>query len=278
MRPVVIPHHIKKLWQPGTTISRQIAFVKEYYPALLKTGNDVSVVIPAYNEAKNILKTLASLVLNKTMFSVEIVVVNNNSTDDTEMLLQQCGVRYVNEKIQGITAARNAGLKAAQGKYIVNADADAIYPPNWIDCMVRPLHASNNIALTYGRFSFLPEGKTGRGSYYIYEHAADLLRLMHKYMKEEAVNVYGFNSAFRRNDGVAVNGFDHPPGTNEDGYLAVKLRDGGFGKLHYVTDTKALVWVSDRRIQADGGLFKAVKKRVTRIFFPRKYKETRADL
>ncbi len=278
MRPVTIPGHIKQLWQPGTSVSQQITFIKERYTALLKTGNDVSIVIPAYNEEDNILKTLASLVSNETNFAVEIVVVNNNSTDNTEALLQQCGVRYANEKEQGITAARNAGLKAAKGKYILNADADAIYPPQWIDCMINPLSSSNNIALTYGRFSFLPVGTTGRATYFFYEHAGDMLRLMNKYIKEEAVNVYGFNSAFKRDDGIAVNGFDHPPGTNEDGYLALKLRDGGFGKLHYVTNTKALVWVSDRRIQADGGLFKAMSKRFTRVFFPGKYKETRTDL
>lgn len=278
MRPVATPYQIKKLWQPPNDISSQLAFIKEQYPALLKTGNDVSIVIPAYNEENNILKTLASLVLNKTRFGVEIIVVNNNSTDNTETFLQQCGVRYVNEKMQGITAARNAGLKAAKGKYILNADADAIYPPLWIDCMVRPLASSNNIALTYGRFSFLPVGTTGRGVYFFYECAADTLRLMNKYIKEEAVNVYGFNSAFKRTDGIEVNGFDHPAGTNEDGYLAMKLRDGGFGKLQYVTNTSALVWVSDRRIQSDGGLFKAVRKRFTRVFFPGKYKETRTDL
>ena len=278
MRPVTIPEHIKQLWQPGTNVSQQITFIKEHYPALLKTGNDVSIVIPVYNEEDNILNTLASLVSNKTNFGVEIVVVNNNSTDNTEALLQQCGVRYVNEKEQGITAARKAGLKAAKRKYILNADADAIYPPQWIDCMIKPLSSSNNIALTYGRFSFLPVGTTGRATYFFYEYAGDMLRLMNKYIKEEAVNVYGFNSAFKRDDGIAVNGFDHPPGTNEDGYLALKLKDGGFGKLHYVTNTKALVWVSDRRIQADGGLFKAMSKRFTRVFLPNKYKETRTDL
>jgi hypothetical protein len=59
-----------------------------------------------------------------------------------------------------------------------------------------------------------------------------------------------------------VDGFTHPPGTNEDGWLGLKLREKGFGKLHYVTT--APVWTTDRRIQIDGGLWKAVWKRVKR--------------
>ena len=278
MRPVKIPLHIKHLWQPLTSIETQIHVVKEGYAFLLKGKPDVSVIIPAYNEEENILRTLTSLVLNKTNFAVEIIVVNNNSVDNTENLLQACNVNYINEAKQGITAARNAGLQVAKGKYILNADADAIYPSAWIDEMVKPLSASKKTAVTYGRFSFLPTGKTGRFTYFFYEHMADLLRIINKNYKEEAVNVYGFNSGFKREQGLAVNGFDHPPGTNEDGYLALKLRDQGFGKMHYVTSPKALVWVSDRRIQADGGLLEATKKRFTRVFFSSRYKETRTDL
>jgi hypothetical protein len=77
--------------------------------------------------------------------------------------------------------------------------------------------------------------------------------------------VYGFNSGFRREQGLSVNGFDHPAGTNEDGWLAVKLRGAGFGKLFLVKDTKALVWTTDRRIQLDGGLLPAIVKRTKRL-------------
>jgi len=62
-----------------------------------------------------------------------------------------------------------------------------------------------------------------------------------------------------------VDGFDHPPQANEDGWLALKLRNKGFGKLYYVTSLKALVWTTDRRIQLDGGLWKGFVKRVKRI-------------
>ena len=86
-----------------------------------------------------------------------------------------------------------------------------------------------------------------------------------KIFRDEAMNAYGFNSGFRREQGLSVEGFNHPPGTNEDGWLALKLREKGYGKLFYVTNIKALVWTTDRRIQIDGGLFKGTIKRLKRM-------------
>lgn len=277
MRPVGLPSYISKLWQPAGDEVQQLRSIGEQYAHLCKGVPDVSVVIPAYNEEGNILHTLASLAANRTSRSVEIIVVNNNSRDRTEALVTASGVRCVNELKQGITAARTAGLHAARGMVILNADADAIYPPDWVEHMAAPLDDKEN-AMTYGRFAFIPTGRTGRFTYFFYEYLADVLRLVNKYWKEEAVNVYGFNSGFRKEQGLAVDGYVHPPGANEDGYLALKLRNEGFGKLHYVTNLQALVWTADRRIEADGGVWMGLKKRLTRVFFPGRYSDGRTDL
>lgn len=279
MRPVAIPSYISKLWNTGANSNEEnIALIQHLYKKLHKGNPEVSVVIPAYNEEKNILRTLLSLATNSTLRSVEIIVVNNNSKDNTEGLVKATGISCITETKQGITAARNAGLAIAKGKYILNADADSIYPPDWIEEMVAPLADNDNVAITYGRFAFIPTGKTSRTSYYFYEQIADTTRWINKTFKEEAVNVYGFNSGFRRQQGIEVNGFEHPPGANEDGWLAVKLRDKGFGKLHCVTNPKAMVWTADRRIEMDGGLWKALYMRAKRIIFPPKEVVIRKDL
>ena len=75
-----------------------------------------------------------------------------------------------------------------------------------------------------------------------------------------------------------VDAYQHPPGSNEDGYLALKLRDKGFGKLHCVTNIKALVWTTDRRIQTDGGLLKASTDRLKKMVLPSKEVVVRSDL
>ncbi|MDQ6815253.1 MAG: glycosyltransferase family 2 protein, partial [Bacteroidota bacterium] len=209
---------------------------------------------------------------------VEIIVVNNNSTDRTEALVKQAGIKCILEKKQGITAARNAGLQIASGKYILNADADTIYPHNWIDAMVTPLQNNNSIALTYGPFSFIPTANTTRFTYFLYEFATSLVKLYYKRYKEEAVNVYGFNSCFRREQGLAVEGFNHPLGSNEDGWLALKLRKTGFGKLQKISANNSSVWTTDRRIQLEGGFLPGVRKRIAKTLFPHRFTEIRSDL
>ena len=277
MRPVSIPKHILSCWQGSLTTIQQIDAIKNNYSHLLKGLPNVSIVIPAYNEEVNILQTLLSLSSNITHYSVEIIVVNNNSKDDTEQLVTASGVVCVNELKPGITAARTAGLMAANGKYILNADADTIYPKDWVELMISPLE-SNQVALTYGRFAFIPVGGTGRLIYVFYEYIIDVLRRIKKFTKDEAVNVYGFNSGYRREQGLIVDAYQHPPGSNEDGYLALKLRDKGFGKLHRVTNNNAMVWTTDRRIQTDGGFVKAVGQRIKNLLWPSKTITLRQDL
>ncbi|MCW3081249.1 glycosyltransferase family 2 protein [Segetibacter sp.] len=278
MRALYIPAEIKSIWE-DVPITARIELIRKRYQDLKKRKfHEVSIIIPAFNEEKNILKTLHSLAFNRTEKSVEIIVVNNNSSDRTEDLVRSTGIKCILEKKQGITAARNAGLKVATGKYILNADADTIYSSNWIDAMVTPLENDSTISLTYGGFSFIPTGGTSRFTYFLYEYATSLVKHYHKHLKEEAVNVYGFNSCFRRDNGLLVEGFDHPAGSNEDGWLALKLRDKGFGKLKSISAANTLVWTTDRRIQLEGGFLTGVSKRVKKILFPRRFSEVRTDL
>ncbi len=267
MRPIAVTAYANECWN-ALDKPNIIELIADAYQKLRKQGEpDISIVMPAYNEEKNILQTLYSLCHNITDKAVEIIVVNNNSKDKTEQLVKSTGVGCILETKQGITSARNAGLAVAKGTYILNADADSIYPKDWVAEMSKPFYADPKVAMVYGRFAFIPIGSTGRLVYFVYEYAADFMRLVNKNFKDEAVNVYGFNSGFKRVNGLAVDGFNHPVGANEDGWLALKLRDGGYGKLYGVTDIKALVWTSDRRIQSDGGLFKAISTRIKRVIF-----------
>ncbi|HVX50924.1 MAG TPA: glycosyltransferase family 2 protein [Chitinophagaceae bacterium] len=266
MRTVSIPANILKHWQLNIADASNIEKIRTKVQSLLKDEPEVSIVIPAYNEEESIIQTLSSISDNITNRSVEIIVVDNNSKDATNRLATEAGVICIRETTQGITPARNRGLSEAKGKYILNADADSIYPPDWIEEMIKPLAKNDTeVALTYGRFSFIPVGSTGRFTYFFYEYIAEFSRWINKTFREEAVNVYGFNSGFRRLQGLQADSFNHPAGTNEDGFLAMKLRNKGFGKLYCVKKSKARVWTTDRRLQIDGGLWKATQKRVKRM-------------
>lgn len=105
----------------------------------------VSVVIPAYNEAKCIKDTLHSLVNQNTGFEYEVILVNNNSTDETygiaKTFQDQMNLRIINEKRQGRGAARARGFNEAKGKIILSADADTIFYKDWVETLALEIKA-----------------------------------------------------------------------------------------------------------------------------------------
>lgn len=88
----------------------------------------VSVVIPAYNAAEFVSEAVQS-VLDQTYANVECIVVNDGSTDETESVLRQFGgsITLISQDNQGVSAARNRGIKAASGEWIGFLDADDIW-------------------------------------------------------------------------------------------------------------------------------------------------------
>jgi glycosyltransferase involved in cell wall biosynthesis len=81
---------------------------------------DFSLIIPAYNEEEYLPATLSSLKDSMNaigVFSGEIVVTNNNSTDRTAAIAKESGARVVFEKHRQISRARNAGAQEALGNY-----------------------------------------------------------------------------------------------------------------------------------------------------------------
>lgn len=109
-----------------------------------------SIVVPAYNEAAYLPATLDSLQHQDYPGSYEIVVVDNNSTDDTARVAAERGVRVLHEGRPGVCAARQTGSMAAAGEIIVSADADTLYPPGWLSAVDRRLVGSTEIVAVAG--------------------------------------------------------------------------------------------------------------------------------
>lgn len=261
MRPFFLPNFVRKQLKTNVWFIERIDELNDRIKALNSGSPLVSVVIPAYNEEAHILKTLSSLSYTRSKYTVEIIVVDNNSSDNTRQLIERAGAIYVFESKQGVKHARNRGLQTSKGKYILNADADSIYPPQWVDSMVNAL-TDTHVGCVYGKFAFFPEGKHRRIGYYLYESVADFYKRLKGNFRDRAMFVYGFNSGFRRADGLAVNGFEHPEGSNEDGYLALKLRNQNFGSLKLMEAKEAIVFTSSRRIDERGGPLRALYKHV----------------
>lgn len=91
-----------------------------------------SIVVPAYNEAAYLGRTLRSLQQQDFRGLVEIIVVDNNSTDATAEIARAFDVRVLFEPHPGVCWARQCGTAAALGDIVVSTDADTTHPPDWL--------------------------------------------------------------------------------------------------------------------------------------------------
>jgi PAS domain S-box-containing protein len=100
----------------------------------------VSVVIPTYNYARFVSAAVESA-LAQTYAACEVIVIDDGSTDDTRAVLapQNERIRYLYQENQGLSAARNTGIRAAQGDYIALLEADDLWHPAKLEAQMRYL-------------------------------------------------------------------------------------------------------------------------------------------
>lgn len=126
----------------------------------------VAVVIPAYNYGATLPRAVES-VINQTHPAHEIIIVDNNSTDNTKEVAGQLAdkyptVRYVNEGAQGVAHARNRGIREATGKFIVPLDADDEIKPTFIEVCLKALRADPSLGLAYTKLEWVrQDGQRG---------------------------------------------------------------------------------------------------------------------
>src|SRR4030065_256939 len=92
---------------------------------------DYSIIIPAYNEQELLPATLQSVqqAMAVQELAGEVIVVDNNSTDAPATIAAPAGARVVTEAINQISRVRNAGARAANGRYLIFLDADTVISP-----------------------------------------------------------------------------------------------------------------------------------------------------
>ena len=111
-----------------------------YYVGHMKA---VSVIIPGYNRAHLLPRCLDS-VLAQVFKPLEVIVVDDGSTDSTRSLLQDSypGIRLITQENKGVSAARNAGINAATGDWLAFLDSDDTWFPAKLGRQVQAVEAS----------------------------------------------------------------------------------------------------------------------------------------
>jgi GT2 family glycosyltransferase len=193
----------------------------------------VSVIIPAYNTARYIGEAIDS-VLAQTYSDYEIIVINDGSEDTEELervLAAYTGrIVYLEQENRGSSAARNAGLRVARGRYIALLDSDDVWEPEYLAVHVETLERDPSVDIVFPNARLFGnttlEGKTYMDMVPV-EGEVTFVRLI-----SGRCNVWGGVTA-RREAFVRAGGFDEELGTAEDLDLWLRvLRQGGHITYH----------------------------------------------
>lgn len=261
LTPTWLTEHLRLAGMTPEIPSPELESIKVGLARFSSENPEISIVVPAFNEGKNIPAMLSSLsrLTLPDKYRVELLVVDDASTDETPDWLTALGVPFVRlEKNSSVREARKRGLQVCKGSLILQADADSVYPPGWgqqyVTCLNNP-----EIAMVYGGHSFLPDPRATRFSLAIHEGLGNLARSIRR-RHREYINVHGFNSAFRRQDGLRHGSYNHDELGSEDGEMARRLQQ--IGNLCYCADKDSRVWTSPRRLLTNGGLLAGSWRRI----------------
>lgn len=127
----------------------------------------VSVVVPVYRSERFVAATIHS-VLAQTLQAFEVVVVDDGSPDRSIEICKSFAdprLRYVHQPNRGLAAARNAGIRAARGRYIAFLDSDDLWAPDKLTRQVEHLASRPGVGVSYGYSIFIDENGERLGGY-----------------------------------------------------------------------------------------------------------------
>ncbi|MCX8205862.1 MAG: glycosyltransferase [Candidatus Micrarchaeota archaeon] len=205
-----------------------------------------SIIIPTFNEEALIARCLQSVSLQDTDVSYEIIVADSNSTDNTVGIAE----KYADKVVlcpRGIAVGRNAGAKAARGKYLVFMDGDSVASKGLVEAYNDAFSDARCIAATG---PILPLERMKKYEDLLVRAGAKLYTK--KWMKLLILlgkpAFIGSNSAFRKDKFFEVGGFNERLVTFEDGDLSMRLA----GRGNFAFHEDAVVYTSIRRLKKWG--------------------------
>ncbi len=210
-----------------------------------------SVIIPAYNETKNIEKAISALQKqNIPRKDFEIIVINNNSTDGTYETAKKTNAdKVISEKKQGTNLARERGFEESQGEIIAFLDADSEPPSDWLKRIEKNL-SKKGVAATSGPFDYeFKNWKKELDSFYTQHVLPNLPKILYFIFKKKGGIIIGGNFAVWRWALLKINGLPPLEFFGDDAAIATVIsREVG----EVIFDPKMKVISSPRRFEKDG--------------------------
>jgi GT2 family glycosyltransferase len=218
--------------KPALAAVRQ-AFEETPFPRRLSWPR-VSVVVCSYNGEKTIRDCLEGL-RNLEYPDFEVIVVNDGSTDRTEEIAREYGVRLISTENRGLSSARNTGLEAASGELVAYLDDDAYSDPLWLTYLAATFIETHHVGVGGPNLPPPGDGLIADGVAIAPGGPTHVLL-----SDTEAEHIPGCNMAFRKDRLQSIGGFDPTfRVAGDDVDLCWRLRDRGWS-LGY--NPAAVVW------------------------------------
>jgi glycosyltransferase involved in cell wall biosynthesis len=214
----------------------------------------ISIVLICRNEERYLFGSLASIAEMKSDKEIELIVVNNGSTDRSQEILNALEVKSVLEETPGWAEARQAGVNIAKGDIILSADGDNLYPPTWVDAMSDPLFNNEKAVIACGQYCFYTFDDKYPPFMSVYQNFR-LVNSIMRHAKRPHLNCLGGNMALRKSIIDKVGGYEMGIGRGEDGGLAFRMQE--HGKILFIRTKDSYSYSSLRNIVSDGSLWDA---------------------
>ena len=203
-------------------------------------------IVPAYNEEAEIAKCLKSLTkqeLDRKEF--EVIVVDNASTDKTAQIIKKFPFKSVFAAKKSVVLARQAGVDKSRGEIIVSADADTVYPSNWLTQIKKDFNRNPDVVAVVGWIYY-------RGTSTFFNLAAALGQEANLFLSKHFAKfplVFAANFAFKKKAFDQIGGYPaHLPELGDQQYLLKRFLR--LGKV--LVDPKVKCFTSNRQLKEPG--------------------------
>ena len=203
---------------------------------------NVSIVIPVYNEADR-LPACLDAIMAQTVQPLEVIVVDNNSSDETVAVAERYPmVRVIREARQGVVYARDSGFDAARGEIIGRLDADSVIAPDWV-ATVQQIFSESDVAAVSGRVRYYDLAYSQLLDWFDLRIRRRMARLLGREVALQGANMAVRASAWR----TVRQSVCRRAGLHEDYDIAIHLQQAGWVNRF---DERLVAAIDCRRVEA----------------------------